>query len=389
MSKIPAPSKTANTEAPLVELSVDRNELLAEVQAAARVTEGKTTVPIMTHLLLDARAQGILAITGSNLQRTLNTECAAQVRIAGSAAVPAQKLLNYLKLLPSGRVNLKVLTNHQMQINSGHSRTRMPGLAPESYPAGAPPPPESIRISVRALRTLIRQSLFAVATSEEKYLLNTGLLLLRTGRMGMVATDGRRLSMVEVEEDGPVYDTLRKVLLPRECMGDLMALFSWSKEETVSFGEDETNLFFHLGPRRLSVRKLTGVFPNYEHILPRENQNCAVVPARDLYTSVQRALEFADERSSAVKLHLADNVLTVSASVADRGESQESLPLSYNASPVTIGFNGSYLVDFIKTVGTEGDLKLALKDGKTAAVISPETFNPEFQQRYVVMPLRV
>lgn len=82
-------------------------------------------------------------------------------------------------------------------------------------------------------------------------------------------------------------------------------------------------------------------------------------------------------------------MLTVSASVADRGESQESLPLSYSASPVTIGFNGSYLVDFIKTVGIDGDLRLALKDGTTAAVISPEAFNPEFQQRYVVMPLRV
>lgn len=389
MPKTPASSQPANTEAPLLDLSVDRNELLAEVQAASRVTEGKTTVPILTHLLLDARTKGVIAIMGSNLQRTLCTECPAQVRVAGTAAIPAQKLLNYLKLLPNGRVNLKVLPNHQLQITSGHSRTRMPGLAPESYPMVALSPKESIPISVRALRTLIRQSLFAVATSEEKYLLNAGLLLLRTGRMGMVATDGRRLSMVEIEEDGPVYDTLRKVLLPRECMGDLMALFSWSKEETLGFSEDETSLFFQLGPRRLSVQKLTGVFPNYEQILPRENHHCAVVPARDLYTSVQRALEFADERSSAVKLHLSENLLTVSASVVDRGESQESLPLSYSAPPVTIGFNGTYLVDFIKTVGTEGDLRLALKDGTTAAVISPEAFHPEFQQRYVVMPLRV
>ena len=195
--------------------------------------------------------------------------------------------------------------------------------------------------------------------------------------------------MVKVEEDGPVYDTLRKVLLPRECMGNLMALFSWSKEETVGFSEDETSLFFQLGARRLSIRKLTGAFPNYESILPRENQACAVVPARDLFSSVQRALEFADERSSAVKLHFAENMLTVSASVADRGESQESLPVSYNSPPMTIGFNGTYLVDFIKTVGTEGDLRLAFKDGTTAAVISPEAFNTEYQQRYVVMPLRV
>lgn len=140
MSKTPVTSEAARPEAPLLELSVDRNELFAEVQAATRVTEGKTTVPILTHLLLDARATGILAITGSNLQRTLATECPSQVRVAGSAAVPAQKFLNYLKLLPSGRINLKVLPNHQLQIIAGHSRTRMPGLAPESYPVVALPP---------------------------------------------------------------------------------------------------------------------------------------------------------------------------------------------------------------------------------------------------------
>lgn len=142
-------------------------------------------------------------------------------------------------------------------------------------------------------------------------------------------------------------------------------------------------------PRKLGVRKFTGQFPNYEAILPRENNNFAVVPAHDFLGSVQRALEFADERPSAVKLHLAEKMLTVSASVADLGESQESLPLSYNSAPVTIGFNGTYQIDFINTVGSDGELRLALKDTATAAVITQEAFNPEYQQRYVLMPLRV
>jgi DNA polymerase-3 subunit beta len=386
---IPVPSEAKGPNPSLMELAVDRAQFFAEVQAAGRVTEGKSTVPILTHLLLKTTADGALSITGSDLQRTLTTECAAAVKTQGSAAVPAQKLLNYLKLLPNGRINLKLLGNDQLQITAGHSRTKFPGLEPAAYPSIPSPSGPCIRLSARALRTVIRQSLFAVATSQDKFLLNAGLLMLRSDRMGMVATDGRRLSMVEVHDEALAGGEMKKVLLPRECMSDLLALFSWSKEETVEFREDDTSLYFQIGPRKLSVRKLTGQFPNYEAILPRDNSNYVVLAASDLLSSVQRVLEFADERSNAVKLHLADNMLTVSASMANRGESHESLPLSYSSAPVTIGFNGAFLIEFIKTIGADGEIRLALKDGNSAAVLTPEAFNPEYQQRYVVMPMRV
>jgi DNA polymerase-3 subunit beta len=179
-----------------------------------------------------------------------------------------------------------------------------------------------------------------VANSEDRYLFNAGLLLLRQDRMGMVATDGRRLSLVEVQEDSLAIEGFKKVLLPRESMRDLLSLFNTSKDESVDFSEDESNFFFQIGQRILTVRKLIGQFPNYEAILPRDAMNSVVLGAADLLASLQRVLEFSDERSSAVKLHLDKNTLTVSASAADRGESQEVLPLSYTAEAVTIGFNG-------------------------------------------------
>jgi DNA polymerase-3 subunit beta len=376
-------------DAALMEFAVDRNQLLTEVTAATRVTDGKSTQPLLSHLLLRATSGGILSITGSDLKRTVTTECPAAVKTFGEATVPAQKLLTYLKLLPSGTVNIKLLSNHQLQITAGRSRTRMPGLAPSSFPASPSVAVAPLRLSSRGLKTLIRQSLFAVANTEDRYLFNAALLLLRQDRMGMVATDGRRLSLVEIQENSLAIEGFKKVLLPRECMSDLLSLFNTSKEESVDFSEDESNFFFQIGPRILTVRKLIGQFPNYEAILPRDAMNSVVLGAADLLSSLQRVLEFSDERSSAVKLHLDKNTLTVSASAADRGESQEVLPLSYTAAAVTIGFNGHFIVEFLKTIGAGGEVRLALKDGASAAVITPDSFNPEYQQKYVVMPMRI
>jgi DNA polymerase-3 subunit beta len=359
----PATVEKSN-DAPLMEFAADRNQLLIEVAAAARVTDGKSTQPLLSHLLLRATGGGLLSITGSDLKRTVTTECPAAIKTLGEATVPAQKLLTHLKLLPASTVNIKLLSNYQLQITAGRSRTRMPGLAPNSYPASPSVAVAPVRLSCRGLKTLIRQSLFAVANSDDRYLFNAALLLLRQDRMGMVATDGRRLSLVEVQEDSLAIEGFKKILLPKDSMGDLLSLFNSSKDESVDFSEDESNFFFQIGPRVLTIRKLNGQFPNYEAILPRDATNSVVLGAADLLASLQRVLQFSDERSSGVKLHLDKNTLTLSASAPDRGESQEVLPLSYTAAAVTIGFNGHFIVEFLKTIGADGAIRLALRTGR-------------------------
>ena len=124
----------SKSSAALMESVADRNQLLTEVAATARVADGKSTQPLLSHLLFRTNARGALSITGSDLKRTVTTECPAAVTTPGEATVPAQKLLNYLKLLPGGKVSMKLLANHQMQVTSGRSRTRMPGLSPNSFP---------------------------------------------------------------------------------------------------------------------------------------------------------------------------------------------------------------------------------------------------------------
>lgn len=379
---------TPKTDTPLMEVSVDRNNLLAEVTIAARISETKTTQPILTHLLLEASADGMLSISTTDLTRSLKTECPAQVKVTGTAAVPAQQFLDYLKLLPSGPVHFKVLANSHLQVNSGSSRTRMPGRTPSEFPKVPVASGHAIGLNCRVLRTLVRQSLFAVSTGEDRYLLRAAQLLLRPDRAGMVATDGHRLSFVVVPEDGIPVENVQKSLIPRECLTDLLALLSATKEEKLQFSEDEANLFFRIGARQLSARKLVGQFPNYEGVMPKDLPNSTVVRSADLLTSIQRVLEFADTRSNGVRLHLAENTLTISSSTPELGESEETLAVSYSSEPLTVGFNGSYLVEFLRTIGEKGAMRLSFKDGNTAGMLVPESMNLEYQQRYVVMPMR-
>jgi len=379
----------SGVEAASMEFTIDRDTMLAEITAAARVSESKTTQPILTHLLLDASVAGTVTIASTDLKRSFRTECPAQVKTPGAITLPAHKFLSYLKLLPSGPVHLKGLASGHVQVHAGNSRTRMASRAATDFPHISTPPTNSVPLSGRVLRTLVRQSVFAVANSDDRYLLNAALLLLRPDRAGMVATDGHRLSFVVVPDDSIAVQGVRKALLPRECLTDLLALLSATKEETVAFGEDDTTLYFRLGPRLLSVRKLVGQFPNYEAILPKGMPHSTVIRSADLMTSVQRVLEFSDERSSGVKFHLADNALKISSSSPDRGESEEILDVSYSADPITIGFNGSYLVEFLRTIGDKGTMCLSLKDSTSAGLLIPEVMSAEYQQQYVVMPMRV
>jgi DNA polymerase-3 subunit beta len=160
-----------------------------EVAAAERASDSRGTPPILSHLLLDAK-DGVLAITGCDLKRRLRSECPAEVKVAGKAAVSAQKFLSYLKVLPKGRIAVKLLENQHLQVHAGPSRTRMPGRNPADFPAIPEPAADVVRLSSRALKTVLRQTVFAVATTGQRYLLNAALLLLRVNRMGMVATDG-------------------------------------------------------------------------------------------------------------------------------------------------------------------------------------------------------
>jgi DNA polymerase-3 subunit beta len=381
---------SAGTEAGVtMEISVSKSDLLKELTATQGVVERKTTIPILSNFLFEAGGDK-LSITATDLDLSLRTSCPAKVKKEGSCTIPARKLYDYVKLLADGEISIKLLENHWVQIRSGRSNTKMVGMARANFPALPLFPAESaLELPAQVLRQLIARTIFSISNEESRYTLNGALLVLKPESITMVATDGHRLAHIEhVTTKLPVSGEM-KVLVPKKAMAELSTLLNNNDAQTVEFAKDESTLFFRIGGRLLTSRQLTGQFPNYEAVLPRENNKFVSVHCDELSAAIQRVAQFADERSNAIRMRVEKNELKVSSSNTETGESEDSIETAYTGDSMVIGFNSQYLLEFLKVVGA-GDVRFEFKDAQTAGQLRPdEPADSEYRYRYIVMPMRI
>ncbi|MGA7646532.1 MAG: DNA polymerase III subunit beta [Terriglobales bacterium] len=379
----PAVATTSTT----MEITVSKFELLRELTATQGVVERKTTIPILSNYLFEA-AGDKLSLTATDLDLSLRTSCNAKVKKEGACTIPARKLHDYVKLLPDADITIKLLENHWVSIRCGRSNTKMVGMAKSNFP-GLPvfPATGAIKIPAAVLRSMIAKTGFAIASEESRYTLNGALMVLKPEAITMVATDGHRLA--HVERTGEKFEGVSgemKTLIPKKAMDELKSLLD-SDVETIDFAKDESTLFFRVGPRLLTSRQLTGQFPNYEAVLPKDISKSIALHGEELGAAIARVAQFADERSRAVRLRLEKGELKISASSTETGESEDSIEVAYDGDPMAIGFNAQYLMDFIKATGS-CDVKLELKDAQSAGQLRPAEAE-DYKYRYIVMPMRI
>jgi DNA polymerase-3 subunit beta len=370
-----------------MEITVSKFELLRELTATQGVVERKTTIPILSNYLFEA-AGDKLSLTATDLDLSLRTSCNAKVKKEGACTIPARKLYDYVKLLPDADITIRLLENHWVSIRCGRSNTKMVGMARSNFP-GLPVFPSAgvIKIPAAVLRSMIAKTGFAIASEESRYTLNGALMVLKPESITMVATDGHRLA--HVERAGEKFEGVSgemKTLIPKKAMDELKSLLD-SDIETIDFAKDESTLFFRVGPRLLTSRQLTGQFPNYEAVLPKDVSKSITLQGEELGAAIARVAQFADERSRAVRLRLEKGELKLSASSTETGESEDSIEIAYDGEPMAIGFNAQYLIDFIKATGS-CEVKLELKDAQSAGQLRPAE-GEDYKYRYIVMPMRI
>src|SRR6266852_1148869 len=342
---------------PAMEFSVKKFDLLEELALTQGVVERKTTIPILSNLLCEAKGSQ-LTITAKDLELSIRTSCEVKVKKDGAATIPDKKLLELVRLLPEGEIHFKLLENHWVQIVCDRKAYKMVGMAKDNFPAIPVFPHPLVKIPAKLLSSLITKTAFAISMEESRYTLNGGLLILKPETLAMVATDGHRLAVAETDHKFAGLNSEVRLLVPKKAMVEVQRLAAEAGDDgQIEFARDDNHLFFQVGPRLLISRMLTGQFPNYEAVLPRENKKTVVLERNELNDAVRRVSQLADQRSHVVKFAVATDGVEISASSPEYGEAKETIDKEYKGDPLSIGFNAQYLLDF-RSAAAEGPISM-------------------------------
>jgi len=370
-----------------MEFTVRKFDLLQELTLIQGVVERKTTIPILANVLVRAE-EGELRIVATDLEIGLKSVCAAKITTAGTMTLPAKRLYEIIRALPDKEIKFKRGDGNWVTVTCGSSRFRIAGLPQEDFPVLPESKSNVVHIPAEVLSKLITRTIFAISTEDSKYTLSGALLVLKPGSITMVATDGHRLAHVEKSEELDDVSEEIRVLVPKKAMGELVRMITESADtERVGFSREENHLFFDLGKRLLVSRMLTGQFPNYEAVLPRNNDRTFAVDREEITAAIRRVAILSDERSHTVKIAVAGGILEITASHSDLGEAHETLEIDYNKEDLQVGFNYQYLLDFL-TTADDTQINFEFKDSESAAQLRsiPST---DYNYRYVVMPMRI
>ncbi len=371
-----------------MEFTVSKSNLARELGFSQGVVEKKTTIPILSNVLMEASGDRI-TLTATDLELGIRCSCPAKVKKPGHGTIPARRLLDYVRLLPEGDLDLKFGDNQWATITCGRSRTRIAGMSRESFPELPSMPDVMAELPAKIVAAMIAKTIFAISAEESRFTLNGALFLVKEDGLSMVATDGHRLAMVEQSASLPGVAAPFKAQLPKKAMQEIQRLVADAgPDDTIRFAGDENHLFFEFGERLLLSRKLTGNFPDFERVLPKEQPNTVEIEKDQLRGAIERVAQFSDDRSHAIRLKVTDGEVKIHSSLSDTGESEESLLTEYKGPGVEIGFNATYLVEFLRAL-PEDKAAFLFKDPNSAGELRPSGEDVSYSYRYVVMPMRI
>lgn len=368
-----------------MEFSIDRNALQKELGFVQGIVERKNTIPVLSNILIESIGEGTIRITGTDMDVTLRCETEADITKPGAMCVNARKLFEIVRVLPDAAVKFRKEENNWVKVECANSNFRIAGTERENFPDVPAFRTAGVRIPAKVFKALIDRTIFAVTLEESRYTLSGAKFLLGGGGARMVTTDGHRLAYIEKKGIADSNGSI-DVLIPRKTLNELNKLAA-SFEGDLGFAVDENHIYFEVGPRLLVSRTLTGQFPNWEMVMPKNNDKSAVFDCAQLSQAVRRVALMADDRSHAIRFHIAPEGLRISSQTAEEGEAQESVPTEYAGESTDIGFNAQYLQDFLNVVG-EGSVAFEFKDGTSQAQLKPAS-ESEYDYRYVVMPMRL
>ena len=370
-------------------LVIERGELLRALSHVTSVVERRTTIPILSNVMLAASGRS-LRFKATDLEREVIEVVTADVTQPGALTVPAHMLHDIVRKLPDGaQIELtKDAEKERLTLKAGSSRFALQTLSAEDFPdLAVGEMAQEFEVSAADLKRLIDKTRFAISTEETRYYLNG--IYLHTAESGSqptlraVATDGHRLAQVELPRPQGA-EGMAGIIVPRKTVHELHRLIE-AGSGNVKLGVSPTKVRFEIGSVTLTSKLIDGSFPDYGRVIPQGNDKDLKVSCAEFIGAVDRVSTIASERGRAVKLALSENKLILSVNNPDGGSATEELPVEYTAAPLEIGFNARYLLDIAGQLESETAV-FKLADPGAPTMVRDQGDDSAL---YVLMPMRV
>jgi DNA polymerase-3 subunit beta len=366
-------------------LTITKEQIINGLQAVQNVVSTRTTLPILSNVLLRAEGDRV-ELTATDLDVTVACAVEAKVKKGGVTTVPVKKLFGIVRELTNAEIDIEVDEKNICTIRSGSSFYRIHGLSADEFP----PLPKfkedkKVALSQETVKGMMRKTSFAISTDESRYVLNGIFLSLKDHKLTMVATDGRRLALVDEEVDVS-EKSQGEFIVPAKAVNELNRLLQDKGEVEIKYSDNQAafTLKDEKGFTVLIITKLIeGNYPNYRQVIPGETKERVSLVREELLHALRRAELMTSEKSNSVKLSFGKNRLEITANSPEVGEAKESLAVNYKGKEMAIAFNPKYLIDPLNALGDD-EVFVELIDELSPGVLK---INGPFL--YVVMPMRL
>lgn len=358
---------------------IAKDLLISALAVAQNVVNTRTTLPILNNALITA-ADGQLTIATTDLDMGIRSTVTAEIQKAGSTTLPARRLFSIIKELPAAELSVEVDAKQSATIRSGAAIFRILGLPEDDFP----PFPKAegakvFKLTQGAFKDMLRRTAYAMSTDESRYVLNGVLLSFKENKLIIVATDGRRLALMEQEVEIPANQEV-EVILPAKAVNELQRVLAGDEPLTITLSENQ--ITFDLGTTFIFSKLIEGKYPNYKQVVPAEAKERVIVERETLLNAVHRVALLSSEKSNSVKLAFAKNTLDITANTPEVGEAKESLVVNYKGKEFSIAFNPNFLMDPLRNLEAD-EIFFDFIDELSPGVIK---YNKPFL--YVIMPMR-
>ncbi|MEK7686434.1 MAG: DNA polymerase III subunit beta [Verrucomicrobiota bacterium] len=368
-----------------MKLTISKEQILNGLQAVQNIVSTRTTLPILSNVLLRADGQQ-LELTATDLDVTIVCSVQASVQAAGATTLPVKKLYGIVRELASHELEMDVDEKNTCSLRAGPSFYRMNGLPAEDFP----PVPKfaenkKIKLPQEKLKALLRKTSFAISTDETRFVLNGIFVSLKEHKMSLVATDGRRLALAD-EEVELADESQGEFIVPTKAINELNRLLQVKGDVEIRFTENQAAFVLQdeKGASTFVISKLVeGNYPNYRQVIPAEMRERVSLAREELLQALRRAEIMTSEKSNSVKLSFTKNNLAITANTPEVGEARESIAINYKGKDLAVAFNPAYLMDPLKALEND-EVFLELIDELSPGVLK---INGPFL--YVLMPMRM